>query len=404
MNTSADTGTGAGTANAAGTGPPTCPNCGDGRPSRFCATCGQNDRNYVRGLVPVVWEFFRESLEVDSRLFRTLKLLLFRPGSLSTEFTANRRAAYMSPVRLYLFASFLFFLVLSTMPGSFFLQAGQGDFEVEFDALADPEEVEDVGDVEDAQEAADVEDAADARGAADIQDPVDAEDWASDRANRARIDALKAAVKPNQRQKVEDLFNRADTTGAAGFARMLAWLVQPPDWVLDAGDDDAVAVGPDAGADSAADAAGPSGEQRRPNAAVRLLLSTGVEFLHDPNLFVQRFVGNLPVAMFLMLPLLALALALCYWKRFFVEHLVFAMHVQTFTFVVLAVALVVPDAGAGMWVQLVLALVQPVYGYVALKRFYGNGWIVTFIKGWIIWWLYFMIVFFGMVATFFMTA
>lgn len=387
MSTQTESGTGADT--PTDTGPPPCPNCGDGRPSRFCATCGQNDRNYVRGLVPVVWEFFRESLEVDSRLFRTLKLLLFKPGGLSSEFTANRRAAYMSPVRLYLFASFLFFLVLSTVPASFFQQVGQGDFEVEFDASADPE---------DARASADV------RDEADIPDSLGAEPWASDPGNRTRIEALKAAVRPNQRQKVEDLFNRADTGAGAGFGRMLAWLAVPPEPLLATGDDAMPPAGPDAATDSAADAAAPPGESGRPNAATRLLLSTGVELLHDPNLFVQRFVGNLPVAMFLMLPLLALALALCYRRRFLVEHLVFAMHVQTFSFVVLALALVVPYAAAGIWLQLVLVLVQPVYGYVALKRFYGNGWIVTFIKGWIIWWLYFVIISSGMVVTFFLTA
>ena len=97
-----------------------CPNCGDGRSGRYCAACGQNDRNYVRGLLSVTWEFCRDSFEVDSRLFQTLKLLFFKPGTLSREFCRNRRARYMSPVRLYLFSSFLFFLVVSTrIPDSF---------------------------------------------------------------------------------------------------------------------------------------------------------------------------------------------------------------------------------------------------------------------------------------------
>lgn len=57
----------------------------------------------MRGLWSVVYEFFREMFELDSRLLRTLKALLFKPGYLSSEFSRNRRATYMSPVRLYLF-------------------------------------------------------------------------------------------------------------------------------------------------------------------------------------------------------------------------------------------------------------------------------------------------------------
>ena len=61
----------------------------------------------------MLWELNREAFEVDARIFQTLKLLLFKPGSLSTEFSRNRRARYMSPIRLYLFTSLVFFLVLS---------------------------------------------------------------------------------------------------------------------------------------------------------------------------------------------------------------------------------------------------------------------------------------------------
>ncbi|MFB3104959.1 MAG: DUF3667 domain-containing protein [Pseudomonadales bacterium] len=90
-----------------------CPNCGLERDGRFCPNCGQNDRNYLRSLVPVLWEIVREAFEIDGRLFKSLRLLVTRPGSLSLEFSENRRAQYMSPVRMYLFVSILFFFTLS---------------------------------------------------------------------------------------------------------------------------------------------------------------------------------------------------------------------------------------------------------------------------------------------------
>ena len=90
-----------------------CPNCGNERALRFCGHCGQNDRDYLRSLPSLVSEILRETFELDSRTFRTLKLLVLRPGELSAEFSRNRRASYSSPIRLYLFFSLLFFFVLS---------------------------------------------------------------------------------------------------------------------------------------------------------------------------------------------------------------------------------------------------------------------------------------------------
>ena len=49
----------------------------------------------------------------DSRLWRTLRALLFRPGYLSQQFLAGRRARYLSPFRLYFVLSVLFFLMVS---------------------------------------------------------------------------------------------------------------------------------------------------------------------------------------------------------------------------------------------------------------------------------------------------
>lgn len=46
----------------------------------------------------------------------TLKALVFKPGKLSAEYFAGRRASYIGPVRLYLTFSLMFFLVLALEP------------------------------------------------------------------------------------------------------------------------------------------------------------------------------------------------------------------------------------------------------------------------------------------------
>ena len=90
-----------------------CANCGAERSGAYCSRCGQNDRDYHRALPPLVSELLREAFELDSRLVQTLKLLLFKPGALALEFSRNRRASYVSPIRLYLFVSILFFFLLA---------------------------------------------------------------------------------------------------------------------------------------------------------------------------------------------------------------------------------------------------------------------------------------------------
>jgi hypothetical protein len=61
-----------------------------------------------------LWHFSQVAAEdlthADSRLWRTLLALLFKPGFLTREFLAGRRARYLPPVRLYLVLSVAFFL------------------------------------------------------------------------------------------------------------------------------------------------------------------------------------------------------------------------------------------------------------------------------------------------------
>ena len=330
-------------------GDSTCPNCGDARSGAFCAVCGQNDRNYVRGLGSVGWDLCRESFEVDSRLLQTLKLLLFKPGSLTTEFSQDRRARYMSPVRLYLFASFLFVLVLSfAMPDS--LTEGAATMR------DNPEESPLEGDVV----------------------PGGGQEVLSTRSklSEAELEVLRAALGPTQGRRLDDILGRPDDDASKIAAIvLLASLVSPED-------------------------------PARPNPLVRMFLTSVVDLLHDPDVFVQRVIGNLPIAMFFLLPFLGLAVAVCYFrkKRFFVEHLVFGMHNQTFTFLCLAAALLTSAGPIGRWFRLFFILVPQVYYLIALRRYYGDGWIWTLIKGFAVWWLYLAFLLPGFFLVLFLTA
>ncbi len=88
-----------------------CENCGNEVTQRYCGACGQRLEPPVHSL----WHFsqvaFEDITHADSRLWRTLSALLFRPGLLTREFLAGHRARYLPPFRLYLVLSVLFFLV-----------------------------------------------------------------------------------------------------------------------------------------------------------------------------------------------------------------------------------------------------------------------------------------------------
>ncbi|MGC1520140.1 MAG: DUF3667 domain-containing protein [Steroidobacteraceae bacterium] len=90
-----------------------CLNCGTVLTGRYCANCGQAADVHVPSTAELVHEALEGITHSDSRLWRTLYLLWFKPGELTREFIAGRRAAYLPPFRLYLVLSIIFFLVAS---------------------------------------------------------------------------------------------------------------------------------------------------------------------------------------------------------------------------------------------------------------------------------------------------
>jgi len=93
--------------------PETCPNCSHPVAGPYCFHCGQK----VAIETPTLWEFIHEYLHhyvaLDGALTRTLRLLVTKPGLLTTEFLAGRRNRYIKPLQLYITISFIFFIVLS---------------------------------------------------------------------------------------------------------------------------------------------------------------------------------------------------------------------------------------------------------------------------------------------------
>ena len=93
-----------------------CANCGATVTGHFCSNCGQKNEHPVHSLVHFLHEATEDLTHADSRVWRTIGAVLFRPGFLTTEFLAGRRVRYLPPIRLYLVVSLLFFLFLALTP------------------------------------------------------------------------------------------------------------------------------------------------------------------------------------------------------------------------------------------------------------------------------------------------
>jgi hypothetical protein len=100
-------------AQAADVAPARCKNCDAVLLGRFCVNCSQAANVHVPTTMELVHELLEGITHSDSRLWRTLTTLWFKPGKLTEEFVAGRRVAYLPPFRLYLVLSVILFLMAS---------------------------------------------------------------------------------------------------------------------------------------------------------------------------------------------------------------------------------------------------------------------------------------------------
>lgn len=89
-----------------------CLNCNAEVQGRFCQVCGQENIETKESFWSLATHFVYDVTHFDGKFFSTLKYLLFRPGFLSQEYLRGRRTAYLHPIRMYVFTSAIFFLIL----------------------------------------------------------------------------------------------------------------------------------------------------------------------------------------------------------------------------------------------------------------------------------------------------
>ena len=81
----------------------------------YCHVCGQENIEPKQSAWHLVTHFFYDITHFDGKFFTTLKDLLARPGFLSGEFMIGRRAGYLHPIRMYIFTSAIFFIIFFSL-------------------------------------------------------------------------------------------------------------------------------------------------------------------------------------------------------------------------------------------------------------------------------------------------
>jgi hypothetical protein len=94
-----------------------CANCNTPLLGAYCHACGQTAHVH-RSLWHMLEEALHGVLHFDSKSWRTLPLLIARPGELTRRYIDGQRVRYVSPLALFLFSIFLMFFVVSLVSHS----------------------------------------------------------------------------------------------------------------------------------------------------------------------------------------------------------------------------------------------------------------------------------------------
>lgn len=110
----------------------------------------------------------------------------------------------------------------------------------------------------------------------------------------------------------------------------------------------------------------------------------------DGRAFLRELADNVPAALFILLPLMALVLKLLYplSRRYYVEHLLFVVHYHAFVFLVLTLEVLLGRLGSWLRapdlpidvITFAMSVYVPIYLYKAQRRVYEQGRLSTVLK------------------------
>ena len=130
------------------------------------------------------------------------------------------------------------------------------------------------------------------------------------------------------------------------------------------------------------------------------------------GLFITTLFSNLPYMMFACIPLFALVLKTLYVRRhiFYIDHLVYALHIHTFFYTAIMLIVLVtmglnrimPATLAG-WIIALLWILFAVQIFLSIRYVYRQGWFRSTLKLFVGGFIYAIVLFLALAATFFVT-
>jgi hypothetical protein len=344
-----------------------CLNCGTHLNGPFCYYCGQPDKNFMRFFPVLLREFMEDFLEFDSRFMRTMKPLLFIPGKLTRDYLDGKRFRYTPPLRLYIFSSMAFFILAAMLAGSAITIDGS--------------------DISNSSNGVNIHIAT------------------SDEEELEQVRKALEQVNPKLAEKVE----RASTEPVENLES------QPTDELEEGSKSHRItlSVGDEEEGEEEDDTIEFNGKpwDKETNPLIIPLMpkfvndwvndeieespQKGKEIEANPNLIVDKIFDVLPAAMFILLPLGALLFKFWYLfaGKYYMEHLILALHNHSFLFVVLLLSLILnslagwqepteegPVTTTVLWISIAIFTWIPIYFLFSLKRVYQQGWTMTLVK------------------------
>ncbi|MBZ4044138.1 DUF3667 domain-containing protein [Flavobacterium hibisci] len=94
----------------------TCLNCRHVVEQKFCPNCGQENSDSRKTFHHLFIHFFEDLTHYENAFWKTIRNLLFKPATLTKEYLSGKRLSYLAPVRLYIFISFITFLLVAMFP------------------------------------------------------------------------------------------------------------------------------------------------------------------------------------------------------------------------------------------------------------------------------------------------
>ena len=364
-----------------------CLNCGEVLTGQHCSHCGQRAKVQVISLWGLVKDFLGDVFDWDSRIWRTLRPLAFRPGLLTQEFLRGRRAHYTPPFRMYLILSVVFFLIASIFdPGkdiAFNLGDGGAALTINDDAATQGPAAEGRADSAGAPVETPPEKAPEP---VRPSPPLPPESPTANPQTAAGTQAARA-VNSARGRLIESLVRRLPEAERASVRAEL--------------DKELAEVSPEQLEKAQRVIADPCSEENfridvdALNQYEPRLRQACNKIVADTQSFGRALWENLPKMMFMFLPLIALVMAVLYLGsgRYYVEHLLFFLHYHAFFFLGGIVVLLLDRFGSATtgavsgffgtaegFVIAALVFYVPVYLFLAMRRVYGQGRIWTATK------------------------